>query len=446
MTGVFDWIIAQKWAITPEALEAILAIGQRTEISAEEIARSIHGESWERFVTMDDKSKRTFALEGKNYPMLEGARTISQIDNVALLPVVGPIVPRSNMFSRVSGMTSIDTLAQDFNIALESDEIDTIILNMDSPGGEITGVAEFANMVYSAREKKKILTYVYGMSASAGYWIASAASEIVTSPTGESGSIGVVAAYTSNREAEEKKGIKRVEIVSSQSPNKRLDLETNSGRAQVQSIVDELANVFIGAVARNRGVKTADVAERFGRGGTFVGASSIEAGLTDNLGSLESLIQDNRNKQTYSPYYLGGSMDLQEFQSKHSSLFEQVKKMGMEEASESIDAKIASAREEGAKAENARIKGIEEIDAPGAESIIAANKFNSTETKESISVKVLETQKEQRLQVQASLNANGEQLAGQLSGIESPDETSSDSSERKAIIKAARNAMNQGRK
>ena len=139
-------------------------------------------------------------------------------------------------------------------------------------------------------------------------------------------------------------------------------------------------------------------------------------------------------------------MDLQEFQTKHSALFEQVKKMGMDEASADVDAKIAAAREEGAKAENARIKGIEDIDVPGAESIIAENKFNSTETKESISVKVLEAQKEQRLKMQSSVQENGEQLAEQLTGIESQDDASAESSEKKAVVMAARKAMNQGRK
>jgi len=445
MIGVFDWIIAQKWAITPEALEAILAVVQRTDITSEELARSMHGNEWERFANMDEKSIQQFALEGKQYPRLEGARLISQVDNIALLPVVGPIVPRSSMFSRISGMSSVDTLAQDFNVAMNSDEIDTIILNMDSPGGEITGIAEFANMIFNSRENKKIVAYVYGMAASAGYWIGSSASEIVTSPTGESGSIGVVAAFTSSREADEKKGVRRIEIVSSQSPNKRPDLESNSGRAQIQTIVDELANVFIGSVARNRGVEPKDVVEGFGGGGMFVGSSSIEAGLTDSLGSLESLIQSNLNKKTYSQFFIGGSMDLQEFQTKHSALFEQVKKMGRDEAQEGIEATIASAQKEGAEKENARIKAIEGIDVPGASEIISEFKFDSTETKESIAVKVLDAQKEGRLKIQQTVQTDAEKLAKELEGVNSPDEASTANSEKSAVIKAASDALNQGR-
>lgn len=448
MTGIFEWIIAQKWAITPSALEAILGIVQRSDISVEDISRAMHGNEWERYTSLDATKISKLSLEGQQYPLLEGSRMTSQVKNVAILPVVGPIIPRASMFSRMSGSSSVDVLANEFNIAMASDEVDTIILNMDSPGGEITGIAEFSNMIYEARSTKKIVAYVYGMAASAGYWIASAASEIVASPTSESGSIGVVAVYSSSREADEKKGIKRIEIVSSQSPNKRPDIESNSGMSQIQKVVDDMANVFVASVARNRGLEPINVIEGYGRGGMFVGSVSIEAGLTDRLGSLEALIRENK-QVTYSPFYIGGSMDLHEFQTKHTALFDQVKKMGADEASTGIEAKIASAKQEGVvegiTTENARIKAIETIDAPGAETIVAECKFNSTETKESVAVKVLEAQKEGRTKILNQVQADGTQLAQDLTNIVNPDEVTTASAEHDAIVAAGQKAMNQGR-
>jgi len=445
MTGVLEWIIAQKWAITPGALEAILTIVQRQEITEEAIASAIHGAKWEKY-----KEANTFqGLEGYDYPLLEGARTVSQVGNVAILPVIGPIVPRASLFSRVSGMSSVDTIAKDFNSAMGSDEIDTIILNIDSPGGEITGMAEVTDMIYEARDKKKILAYVYGMAASAGYWIASSASEIITSPTGESGSIGVVAMFTSTRDQDEKKGIRHIEIISSQSPNKRPDIESNSGMVQIQTIVDTLANVFIERVARNRGIASKDVIEGYGRGGLSVGSGAVEAGLADRLGSLESLIQENRKQINQSSFYSGGYMDLQEFQSKHSALFDQVKKMGKDEGMAEVDAKVAEAKEAGKKegiaTENSRMKAIDELEVPGSEAIISENKFNTSETKESIAAKVLESQKVARAKIQKIVKDDGTTLANDLQGVQSPDNTDVVSAETQALIKAGQSALNQGR-
>ena len=138
-------------------------------------------------------------------------------------------------------------------------------------------------------------------------------------------------------------------------------------------------------------------------------------------------------------------MDLQEFQTKHSALFEQVKKMGRDEAQEGIEATIASAQKEGAEKENARIKAIEGIDVPGASEIISEFKFDSTETKESIAVKVLDAQKEGRLKMQQTVQTDAEKLAKELEGVNSPDEASTANSEKSAVIKAASDALNQGR-
>jgi ClpP class serine protease len=166
-------------------------------------------------------------------------------------------------------------------------------------------------MIFKAKEQKTVIAYVYGLGASAAYWIASAASEIVLAETGEVGSIGVVAAYTSRKEERKKKGIEDYEIVSSQSPNKRPDPATQTGKSQIQATVDQLADIFIGAIARNRGVEVKDVLENYGKGGVLVGNEAIESGLADRIGSLETLITEQKAKQTKT-FFSGGSMTLQE--------------------------------------------------------------------------------------------------------------------------------------
>lgn len=442
-SNIFQWVLDHRWAIMPESLDVIIDLIGRVEITPETLAQAMHGSSWEKYLD-DGKPLIPSALEATDWPILEGSRRVSQAGDVAVLPVVGPLIPRAGAFTSMSGMTSVQSLSYDFNVAMESEEIETIILNIDSPGGEVTGINEFAEMIYAAREKKKILSYVYGLGASAGYWIASAGSKIIMSPTAEVGSIGVVAAYTSYKEAQAKKGIKEIEIVSSQSPNKRPDIESNSGRMQIQQIVDDLANVFINSVAKNRGVTADVVISNYGQGGLFVGDKAIEQGLADRVGSLEGLIQENKSEpQTFN---LGGYMNLQELQAQHPGVFQEAKELGKAEGLAELDKKVKAAKAEAAEAENARIQGIESLKAPGMEAIIADNKFDMSKTKESVAALVLEAQEASRKEMAAKVGKDGEELADSLQGVGEHNGSGTSDAGRRSIIKAAQKAMNAGRK
>src|SRR5690606_21790544 len=149
----------------------------------------------------------------------------------------------------------------------------------------VSGINEFAAMV--AASPKKTVAYVGNMAASAAYWIASAADEIVIDATAQLGSIGVVMGWIDDSRAMEKAGYEEIEFVSSQSPNKRPDHKTDEGRAVIQQEVDDLAAVFVAAVAENRGVTTDKVITDFNRGGLLVGAKAVAAGMADRLGSFE---------------------------------------------------------------------------------------------------------------------------------------------------------------
>lgn len=438
--NVLQWILEHKWAITPTALQTIISVVERdNDLSMETIAKAIHGSAWERYITKDGEINYG-ALEGSNYPILDGTRRVSFADGIAILPVIGPIFPRANLMT-MSGGSSIQSLAYDFNVALESDAVKSIILNIDSPGGEITGVNDFADMIYAARDKKPVISYVYGLGASAAYWLASASSEIVLSPTAEVGSIGVVAGYSDRRKEKEKRGITDIEIVSSQSPYKRPDPATTGGRAQIQELVDSLADVFVGAVAKNRGIESSKVLENYGQGKMFVGEEAVRRGLVDRIGSLESVIGeqkaiDARNNNNFFP---GGTMDVKTLQEQHPELFAEVKAIGRKEADAEVESRVATARKEGAEAENARIKAIEEIKVPGAEAILAEHKFDMEKTADSISSLVLKAQQEKLNKMQDGLNKDGQDLANLSSDLgnqETPDASDVDTAMVGAMVGA----------
>jgi len=221
---------------------------------------------------------------------LDEARAVSNYHGTAVINVRGPLFPYRSIWSMLFGGTSVEETAQGLRAAMEDPAVQRIVLAINSPGGQIDGINELANSIRVANHTKPVTAYVEGLAASGGYWLASAAGRIVADETALLGSIGVLATVVDEREAEEKQGVKRFEIVSSQSPLKRTDPSTNEGRAQLQQMVDALAAVFIGKVAKFRGTSEAKVGSEFGRGAVLAAREAVSVGMADALGSLESLI------------------------------------------------------------------------------------------------------------------------------------------------------------
>ena len=201
----------------------------------------------------------------------------------AIIPVKGPLMSGSTgLMQMLFGGTGYSTIVDQINAAADDDTVASIVLDIDSPGGAISGIADVVDAIHSAG--KPVVAYTGGTMASAAYWIASAANQIVVSPQAVVGSIGAVMMLRDYSKLDEKMGIEDIEIVSSQSPHKRPDPKTDSGKATLQAHIDELAQVFIDAVADNRGTTSEDVAENYGKGGVFVGNSAKVAGMVDSIG------------------------------------------------------------------------------------------------------------------------------------------------------------------
>lgn len=264
----------EPWAITETALNNILTIASRQNESIEVVSAKLGRELDNSYVT----------------EIREGA---------AVIPVVGPLFRYANIFTAISGASSYEILAKDFISALENPDVHSIILDIDSPGGEVNGCAEFASMIFEARGKKPIIAYASGDAASGAYWIASACDQIIASETSMLGSIGVVAVYRGSKDESV------LEIVSSQSPYKRLDPSSKDGKSRLQSRIDDLATVFIESIAKHRGVDPPTVIKDFGGGDVFIGKNAINSGLADDIGSLEQIINEHSNNQN--PAKLRGS-------------------------------------------------------------------------------------------------------------------------------------------
>lgn len=269
--NIWQYATGEPWAITAPALQTVLDIVTRKIGSAQE---SIE------------------AIAAKVGSDLENTYKVTMRDGVAVIPVVGPLFRYANLFTRVSGATSYELLALDFVAALENPDVDSIMLAIDSPGGEVNGCSELAQLIYESRGSKPIIAYVSGDAASGAYWIASACDEIIVSSTSGLGSIGVVGIY----KLDDDDNNATIEIVSSQSPHKRLDLTSDEDRSIIQTRIDSLADVFVGDVARNRDVEPQIIIDDYGGGDVFIGDNAVQKGLADRLGSFEKTLQELKVK------------------------------------------------------------------------------------------------------------------------------------------------------
>ena len=321
-------------------------------------------------------------------------------EDCAILPITGIILPVESQLSALLGATTLDRFTHDFQQALENPAISRLLLYVDSPGGAVTGVHAAADLIYHARGQKPITAYIAGMGASAAYWLASAADELVLDPTASVGSIGVLSIHTDTKAQKAQQGVIQTEIVSRQSPYKCLDIQTEAGRANVQAQVDAIAEVFVSKVARNRNVSVETVLSDFGQGRLLVGRQAIQQGLADRLGGWIPLLQE----KTAVPFpstqptgvkpmttvtnpevpLLTVTVDLAYLRTHHADLLHTV-------------------MQEGAAQERARIEAVENQCLAGHEALIRTLKFDGKTTAKEAAFHVLSAEKANRDQKRAKV-------------------------------------------
>lgn len=271
-----EYVTSRPWLISEAGLDQVL------EIAARQTTDTTLTTALERKVA---REQRRSIRAGQ--PV--GATRYATIrDGVAVLPVIGTISRYADIFSEMSGAVSVEALMEDFQTLLLDPSVRAIVMTFDTPGGDARGIHEFADLIYAARETKRVIAYVGEEACSGGLWLATACSEVVMDAAALMGSLGAVITMpdptTSVR--------RTIKFVAQQSPNKQPDPTTASGAAQIQQIANDLAGVFVASVARNRNVSEEVVLADFGQGAVFVGQQAVAAGLADRLGSFEQVLAE----------------------------------------------------------------------------------------------------------------------------------------------------------
>lgn len=280
-------LFSRPWAMRPEALADAVSLVLRDSVPPEQLASSFHFSDDAQEAALVGETNR-YAVHQRASARVEGSNGLFRRGQTAILPITGPITRRGGMTLSSGPLASVELLARDFTRAVEDDAFASILLDVDSPGGEASGIDELARMIYDARGSKPIWAYVSDLGASAAYWLAAAAERVVVAPAAAVGSIGCVMAVRDPKAARD--GV--IEFVSSMSPNKRPDPTSKDGKAEIQGLVDALGSLFVESVATYRGVSPKAVTSEFGAGGLKVGQAAVDSGMADALGSLESTLRE----------------------------------------------------------------------------------------------------------------------------------------------------------
>lgn len=216
---------------------------------------------------------------------------ITITNGVAVIPIYGTLVHRSYGLSALSGMTSYSSIRAQLNSALNSPDVESIMLDIDSPGGEVAGVFDLVDDIYAARSVKPIYAMSNENGYSAAYAIASAAHRIYLSRTAGVGSIGVIMLHVDKSEANKQAGIVYTPIYAGAhkidgSPNAPL---SDAARANAQAKVNQTYKLFVSTVARNLNIPEGVI--RNTQAGTYTGQAAIDIGLAHQIASYQEVMK-----------------------------------------------------------------------------------------------------------------------------------------------------------
>ncbi|MCR5859718.1 S49 family peptidase [Mesorhizobium sp. J428] len=275
---IADRVLNRPLLITPDKAQIILeVVAGRIGVNSPEASR-FEGDQFER-----DASGQPVRF--KPYKVSSG---------VAIISIVGSLVNRGAWVGASSGLVSYEGIQHQLRSAARDETVRAVILDLSTPGGEAIGAFETAAAVRSLAAVKPVTAIVNGMAASAGYAIASGASEIVTTETGVSGSIGVVLLHADFSRYLANEGIQPTFIFAGAHKVDGNPFEPLGAavREDLQSEVNAFYEQFLKTVATGRGARLSIDAARATEARTMIGEAAVAIGLADRVGTFESALAD----------------------------------------------------------------------------------------------------------------------------------------------------------
>lgn len=282
MQSLIHIVSGRPWAIRAE-----LAAHVRGLIAREGIAGLRH---------LAELKHEVHACDGEDGRPRAARRggSAAQPGTVAVIPIIGTLTQRGDVINSMQ-TRSTDDIAAEARQAAAEPKIDAIVLEIDSPGGEVFGVPEAWTAIREAAKVKPVVAVASSQAASAALYLASAASEFYITPSGEAGSVGVYALHIDASKAIEDSGEKWEFIVADNSPHKvegaPSEPLSDDARAEMKKTVNHYMAMFVRDVAKGRRVTEKAVLSRFGGGRMLRPQEAVDARMADGIGTLEQAIR-----------------------------------------------------------------------------------------------------------------------------------------------------------
>lgn len=191
----------------------------------------------------------------------------------------------------------MEQVKKDLVVARKRDQIKAIILDINSPGGEVTASDIIYHWINKLKEEteKPVVAIIGTMGASGAYYVACAADKILAHPTSIVGSIGALVQTFNVQRLTETIGLKAVTIKSERTPSKDMlspfrDLTEHETNMLTQ-LIDVVYDRFVEIVAKSRKMTFAEV-EKIADGGIYSSKKALEIGLIDSIGYREDALNE----------------------------------------------------------------------------------------------------------------------------------------------------------
>lgn len=215
---------------------------------------------------------------------------------VAILPVHGSISQRESFWSRYGYGCSTQGLGAAFSRAVNNTSIAAVVLDVDSPGGTVSGVPELADLIFKGSQLKPVVAISNSTADSAAYWLASqvGAGRFVGAPRANVGSIGVWMMHVDESKALEDEGIKVTMVSTPEFKTEGNPFEPLSDETKEfwLSQIKDTYELFVKHVARGRGVAASRVKADYGKGRELHSEEAAELGIIDRVATLPQVLME----------------------------------------------------------------------------------------------------------------------------------------------------------
>lgn len=187
------------------------------------------------------------------------------------------------------GDSMVDDLRWQLEQAREDDDVRAVVLEVDSPGGEVTASDMIYHAVVATRARKPVVVYMESLAASGGYYVSCGGKYLMANETSITGSIGVIIQTLNYEQLFNKIGLAAVVFKSGQFKDMLNGARaiTPEEREYVQSFVMKTYEQFLGVVARERNLPPDGLRNGIADGRILSGRDALADRLIDGLGQIE---------------------------------------------------------------------------------------------------------------------------------------------------------------